>query len=159
MSKLEISPEILGALGKLSSLVESDNPVQGTLQSVVELSVATIHGCDAAGVTLVQPHAHAVAGQEVDAEAVAAAGAPAHEAERHVGVVDAEARPARARDRIRVVGGVLAQATDDGRLGLGGRSARRAARRKDGERERLRAGAPYWRSSRIRALLPTRPRR
>ena len=52
MSKLEISPEILGALGKLSSLVESDNPVQGTLQSVVELSVATIHGCDAAGVTL-----------------------------------------------------------------------------------------------------------
>lgn len=52
MSKLEISPEILTALQELSALLECDDSIDRTLQTVVELSVATLPGCDSAGVTL-----------------------------------------------------------------------------------------------------------
>jgi len=52
MSKLEISPEILHALQKLSSLLESGEVLDKTLQTVVDLSVATLPGCDSAGVTM-----------------------------------------------------------------------------------------------------------
>ncbi len=52
MSKLEISPELLDALQKLSSLLESEDALEKTLQSVVDLSTGTLPGCDAAGVTL-----------------------------------------------------------------------------------------------------------
>jgi len=52
MSKLEISPEILEALSKLSSLLEEGDVPDKTLQTVVELSVATLPGCDSAGVTM-----------------------------------------------------------------------------------------------------------
>ena len=52
MSKLEMSPEILDALQKLSSLLESEDSLERTLQIVADLSVAALPGCDAAGVTL-----------------------------------------------------------------------------------------------------------
>lgn len=52
MSKLEVSPELLEALQRLSSLLESDDPLQKTLDTVAELSVRTLPGCDSAGVTL-----------------------------------------------------------------------------------------------------------
>ncbi len=52
MSKLEISPELLDALQKLSSLLESDDSLNATLQTVVDLSVANLPGCDGAGVTV-----------------------------------------------------------------------------------------------------------
>jgi GAF domain-containing protein len=52
MSQLDISPELLDAIRKLSSLLESDDALQKTLQTVVDLSVETLPGCDAAGVTL-----------------------------------------------------------------------------------------------------------
>ena len=52
MSKLEISPELLDALQKLSSLLESDDSLEQTLQTIVDLSVANLPGCDGAGVTM-----------------------------------------------------------------------------------------------------------
>jgi GAF domain-containing protein len=52
MSKLEFSPQIVEALQKLSSLLESDDGLGQTLAVVIELSVATIPGCDSAGVTI-----------------------------------------------------------------------------------------------------------
>lgn len=52
MSKLEMSPEILEALQKLSSLLESEDAFERTLHTVVDLSVSTLPGCDSAGVTL-----------------------------------------------------------------------------------------------------------
>lgn len=52
MSKLEMSPEILDALQKLSSLLESEDAFERTLDTVVRLSVSVIPGCDSAGVTL-----------------------------------------------------------------------------------------------------------
>jgi GAF domain-containing protein len=52
VSKLEMSPEILNALQQLSSLLESEEALGRTLQTVVELSTSTLEGCDAAGVTL-----------------------------------------------------------------------------------------------------------
>lgn len=52
MSQLHISPDLLDALQKLSSLLESDDALQKTLQTIVDLSVGTLPGCDAAGVTL-----------------------------------------------------------------------------------------------------------
>lgn len=52
MSKLEISPELLDALQKLSSLLESDDSLEQTLQNLVDLSVANLPGCDGAGVTM-----------------------------------------------------------------------------------------------------------
>ena len=47
-----MSPEQLDALQKVSSLLESDEALDKTLRSVVDLSVAALPGCDAAGVTL-----------------------------------------------------------------------------------------------------------
>lgn len=52
MSRLDISPELLDALQKLSSLLESDDPLKDTLDSIAELPVEAIPGCDSAGVTL-----------------------------------------------------------------------------------------------------------
>jgi GAF domain-containing protein len=52
MAKLDISPEILDALHKLSSLLEAEDSLDKTLNTVVELAVATLPGCDSAGVTL-----------------------------------------------------------------------------------------------------------
>ncbi|MDQ3955554.1 MAG: GAF and ANTAR domain-containing protein [Actinomycetota bacterium] len=52
MSKLEISPEILEALQKLSSLLDSDDAFERTLNTVVDLSRSTLKGCDSAGITL-----------------------------------------------------------------------------------------------------------
>ncbi len=52
MSKLEISPEVLDALQRLSSLLESDDALEKTLKTVVDVCVATLPGCDSAGVTL-----------------------------------------------------------------------------------------------------------
>ena len=52
MSQVYVTPEMLDALHRLSSLLESDNALQDTLQTVVDLSVATLPGCDSAGVTL-----------------------------------------------------------------------------------------------------------
>lgn len=52
MSKLEISPEILQALQKVSGLLGAENPLDETLSTVAQLCVATIPGCDSAGVTL-----------------------------------------------------------------------------------------------------------
>ena len=52
MSKLEISPEILGALQELSTLLSSDTSLRDTLQTVATLSAASIPGCDSAGITL-----------------------------------------------------------------------------------------------------------
>ena len=52
MSKLDFSPELLDALHKLSSLLESDDVLSETLDSVAKLSATTLPGCDHAGVTL-----------------------------------------------------------------------------------------------------------
>ena len=52
MSKLEMSPEILDALQKLSALLEAEDAFERTLQIVVDLSVGTLPGCDASGITL-----------------------------------------------------------------------------------------------------------
>ncbi len=52
MSKLEISPEIVEALQRVSGITQSDSPVETTLKTVAELCVSTIPGCDSAGVTL-----------------------------------------------------------------------------------------------------------
>jgi GAF domain-containing protein len=52
VSKLEMSPEILDALRKLSLLLDADDSFQRTLDTVVDLSVSTLPGCDSAGVTL-----------------------------------------------------------------------------------------------------------
>jgi GAF domain-containing protein len=52
VSKLEMSPEIIDALRKLSSLLVTDDAFDRTLNTVVDLSVSTIPGCDSAGVTL-----------------------------------------------------------------------------------------------------------
>ena len=63
MSKLEVSSEILEALQKLSSVLEGEDSLEHTLQTVVDLSVATLPGCDSAGVTL------RIAGQDTTAAA------------------------------------------------------------------------------------------
>lgn len=52
VAKLEISPEILDALQKLSSLLETEDAFDRTLNTVVDLSVSTLPGCDSAGITL-----------------------------------------------------------------------------------------------------------
>jgi GAF domain-containing protein len=52
MAQLDISPEILDALQKLSALLETEDSLERTLQTVVDLSVEVLPGCDAAGVTL-----------------------------------------------------------------------------------------------------------
>ena len=52
MSKLNISAELLDALQKLSSLLESEDSLKTTLDTAVELSVKSLPGCDSAGVTL-----------------------------------------------------------------------------------------------------------
>lgn len=61
MSKLEISTEILQALQRVSGLLESDSPVDATLQTVADLCVSTIPGCDSAGVTVRVDGHHATA--------------------------------------------------------------------------------------------------
>ncbi|MDQ3877095.1 MAG: GAF and ANTAR domain-containing protein [Actinomycetota bacterium] len=52
MAKLEISPEILDALQTLSSLLESEDAFERTLDTIVDLSCSTLPGCDAAGITV-----------------------------------------------------------------------------------------------------------
>jgi GAF domain-containing protein len=52
VSKLEISTELLTALQELSALLETDDVLATTLRSIADLSVSTLPGCDAAGVTL-----------------------------------------------------------------------------------------------------------
>ena len=52
MAKLEISPEIIAALEKLSPLLESDDAFDRTFATVVDLSVSTLPGCDSAGITV-----------------------------------------------------------------------------------------------------------
>ncbi|MGH3119308.1 MAG: ANTAR domain-containing protein [Gaiellales bacterium] len=52
MSKLEISTELLDSLQRLSSLLESEDALEESLSTVVNLSVVALPGCDAAGVTL-----------------------------------------------------------------------------------------------------------
>jgi GAF domain-containing protein len=52
MSKLDISSELLDALHQLSSLLDTEDALEKTLNTVVDLSVATLPGCDGAGVTL-----------------------------------------------------------------------------------------------------------
>lgn len=52
MSKLEISPEMLEALQKLSSLLATDTSLDDTLNTIVTLCPTTIPGCDSAGITL-----------------------------------------------------------------------------------------------------------
>jgi GAF domain-containing protein len=52
MAEFDISPELLAALHRLSALLDEENALEKTLQTVVDLSVATLPGCDAAGVTL-----------------------------------------------------------------------------------------------------------
>jgi len=52
VSKLEISPEMLDAVRELSALLESEDAFERTLQTIVDLSVATLPGCDSAGITL-----------------------------------------------------------------------------------------------------------
>jgi GAF domain-containing protein len=52
VTKLDISPEIVDALHKLSSLLEAEDSLEKTLNTVVDLAVATLPGCDSAGVTL-----------------------------------------------------------------------------------------------------------
>ncbi len=51
VSKLEMSPEIVTALQKLSSLLDSEDAFERTLQTIVDLSESTLP-CDSAGVTL-----------------------------------------------------------------------------------------------------------
>jgi len=50
--EFDTSPEVLDALYKLTALLDEENALEKTLQTVVDLSVATLPGCDAAGVTL-----------------------------------------------------------------------------------------------------------
>ncbi len=52
MSKLEISPDLLRALQELSSLLESEDALDRTLNAVVTLATVALPGCDSAGVTL-----------------------------------------------------------------------------------------------------------
>ena len=52
MSKLEMSPEMLDALQKLSSLLDSEDAFERTLHTIVDLSVSTLPGCDSSGITL-----------------------------------------------------------------------------------------------------------
>lgn len=52
MSKLEISPGMLRALEKLTTLLETDDALDKTFDSIVELSVGVVPGCDAAAVTV-----------------------------------------------------------------------------------------------------------
>lgn len=52
MAKLEMSPEFLQALQTLSALLESEDALERTLETVVDLSVKVLPGCDAAGITL-----------------------------------------------------------------------------------------------------------
>lgn len=66
MSQVEISPEILETLQRLSTLLEPDPSLQNTLQSVAELSVAAVGGCESAGVTLRPEHHHITAAASDD---------------------------------------------------------------------------------------------
>jgi GAF domain-containing protein len=52
MSQLYLSPELLDALQKLSTLVAEESTLEATLQTVVDLTAGTLPGCDSAGVTL-----------------------------------------------------------------------------------------------------------
>ncbi len=61
MSKLEISTELLAAIQNLSSLVEGDDTLGSALNSIAELSVGALPGCDSAGVTLRIDGGHATA--------------------------------------------------------------------------------------------------
>ncbi len=52
-TQVPISRELLEALQKLSSLLESDDSLNSTLNTIVELAVGTLPGCDSAAVTLI----------------------------------------------------------------------------------------------------------
>jgi GAF domain-containing protein len=52
LAQLDMSQEMLDALHRLSALLAAEDALEKTLQVVVELSVAVLPGCDAAGVTL-----------------------------------------------------------------------------------------------------------
>lgn len=52
MSDLEVSLEMVEALQKLSHLLETDDALQETLDTVVQLSVKLLPGCEFAGVTM-----------------------------------------------------------------------------------------------------------
>lgn len=52
VSKLEMTPDILDALQSLSTLLEGENPLERTLHTVVDLSVATLPKCDFSSITL-----------------------------------------------------------------------------------------------------------
>lgn len=52
MSKLEMSPEMLRALERLTTLLVTDDALDKTFDCIVELSTAVVPGCDAAGITL-----------------------------------------------------------------------------------------------------------
>src|SRR5688500_11904713 len=52
MSEIFMSLEMLDALQKLSALLETEDALPRTLQTVVDLSATTLPGCDAAGVTV-----------------------------------------------------------------------------------------------------------
>ncbi len=52
MQDISLSPELLDALHKLSSLLEGEDALTTTLNTIVELAVGTLPGCDSCGVTL-----------------------------------------------------------------------------------------------------------
>ncbi|MFN2388621.1 MAG: ANTAR domain-containing protein [Actinomycetota bacterium] len=52
MSQVPLSSELLTSLRELSSLLEGDDVLTSTLDTVVDLAVSTLPGCDSAGVTL-----------------------------------------------------------------------------------------------------------
>ena len=52
MTKLEVSPHLLESLRTLSTLLETEDSLHETLDSVAKLTVGTLPGCDGAGVTL-----------------------------------------------------------------------------------------------------------
>lgn len=52
MAEISLSPDLLTAVHKLSSLLEGDDSLGVTLNTIVELAVGTLPGCDSCGVTL-----------------------------------------------------------------------------------------------------------
>lgn len=46
--------DLAEALAKVSRALQSEPTAQETLQKIVELAVATVHGCDHAGITMMK---------------------------------------------------------------------------------------------------------
>lgn len=61
MSKLEISTDLLEAIQNLSSLLDSDDTLGSALESIANLSVSALPGCDSAGVTMRKDGGHTTA--------------------------------------------------------------------------------------------------